>query len=236
MTPVETGEPHGSADQGSALGGSQEGGGNASAQRREEGRPGCEAIGRARCWKCWRGRQVGGTSPQGGWQSRHGAFEVTSAPARRSHRTGATHRGVPPRLTDLPLRHLSPPPFKTSLASNSKRARTRTASSPTHRIPWITVGTSSSPAVDEHRASRHRLGGLALRHGKAGVSRARARTIAPRPKRLRSRTPLGRLLSRRRRARVAARASGSWPLHALVRPPNGDPSCARVSSRVRRLI
>lgn len=112
MTPVETGEPHGSADQGSALGGSQEGGGNASAQRREEGRPGCEAIGRARCWKCWRGRQVGGTSPQGGWQSRHGAFEVTSAPARRSHRTGATHRGVPPRLTDLPLRHLSPPPSK----------------------------------------------------------------------------------------------------------------------------
>ena len=144
MTLVETGEPYGSADQGSALGGSQEGGGNASAQRREEGRPGCEAIGRARCWKCWRGRQVGGTSPQGGWQSRHGAFEVTSAPARRSHRTGATHRGVPPRLTDLPLRHLSPPPFKTSLASNSKRARTRTASSPTHRIPWITVGTSSS--------------------------------------------------------------------------------------------
>src|SRR5664279_2657845 len=144
MTPVETGEPHGSADQGSALGGSQEGGGNASAQRREEGRPGCEAIGRARCWKCWRGRQVGGTSPQGGWQSRHGAFEVTSAPARRSHRTGATHRGVPPRLTDLPLHHLSPPPFKTSLASNSKRARTRTASSPTHRIPWITVGTSSN--------------------------------------------------------------------------------------------
>src|SRR5664279_152813 len=144
MTPVETGEPHGSADQGSALGGSQEGGGNASAQRREEGRPGCEAIGRARCWKCWRGRQVGGASPQGGRQSHHGAFEVTSAPARRSHRTGATHRGVPPRLTDLPLRHLSPPPFKTSLASNSKRARTRTASSPTHRIPWITVGTSSS--------------------------------------------------------------------------------------------
>src|SRR5664279_4923521 len=47
MTPVETGEPHGSADQGSALGGSQEGGGNASAQRREEGRPGCEAIGLA---------------------------------------------------------------------------------------------------------------------------------------------------------------------------------------------
>src|SRR5665811_512849 len=79
MTLVETGEPHGSADQGSALGGSQKGGGNASAQRREEGRPGCEAIGRARCWKCWRGRQVGGTSPQGGWQSRHGAFEVASA-------------------------------------------------------------------------------------------------------------------------------------------------------------
>src|SRR5664280_3931800 len=120
MTPVETGERHGSADQGSALGGSQEGGGNASAQRREGGRPGCEAIGRARCWRCWRGRQVGGTSPQGGWQSRHGAFEVTSAPARRSHRSGATHRGVPPRLTDLPLRHLSPPPFKTSLASNKQ--------------------------------------------------------------------------------------------------------------------
>jgi hypothetical protein len=47
-------------------------------------------------------------------------------------------------LTGLPLRHLSPPTFKTSLASNSKRARARTASSPTHRIPWIAVGTSSS--------------------------------------------------------------------------------------------
>src|SRR5437660_510223 len=31
--------------------------------------------------------------------------------------------------------HLSPPPFKTCLASNGSRARTRIASSPTHRIP-----------------------------------------------------------------------------------------------------
>src|ERR1019366_146110 len=102
MTPVETGERHGSTDQGSALAGSQEGGGNASAQRREEGRPGCEAIGRGRCWKCWRGPKGGGKAPEGVGQARHGAFEVTSAPARRSHRTGATLRGVPPRLTDLP--------------------------------------------------------------------------------------------------------------------------------------
>src|ERR1019366_6037731 len=42
--------------------------------------------------------------------------------------------------------HPPPLPFTASLISGTRRALTRAASSPTHRIPWITVGTSSSMA------------------------------------------------------------------------------------------
>src|SRR5205814_7374679 len=38
----------------------------------------------------------------------------------------------------------SPPACQASPARSSTRALTRAASSPTHRIPWVTVGTSSS--------------------------------------------------------------------------------------------
>ena len=50
-------------------------------------------------------------------------------------------------------RHRARLPSQVNPASSSTRALTRTASSPTHRIPWVTVGTSSSNGRPRGRQS-----------------------------------------------------------------------------------
>src|ERR1700683_4579952 len=67
---------------------------------------------------------------------------------RPRHLTGLAiqplSRDLRPMLIQTHHDRHRPTPFRASLTSRTRRALTRAASSPTHRIPWDTVGTSYS--------------------------------------------------------------------------------------------